>query len=402
MSVASGLLHAMEAFSTGDVLDTQVEFLDVYLAAERMKRSIEAFQVGLLNSAHRYAQAADGSEFAERSFRAEFAALLRVPEGTAGTLISDADTLVEELPATLSALRDGTVSYRHVSKIVNQATSIPEDARQSFEDAVLPAAEIMSVAKFSERARKVRERLHPESITERRESAFERRSVSIDRGGDGMSWITAYLPAEQVEAIDNRLEDIARSLRAEDEPRTLPQLRADAFADLLINGDTAGGKGVVAQVMVTVPVLTLLGTSHEPGQLEGYGPIVPEVARELAASAPSFMRLLTHPVTGTVLTLERTKYPPPKSLRRWLRMRDGTCRFPGCNRKARKADIDHTLDWLYGGTTDADNLACLCEHHHRVKHNSRWTVKQIGAGVLEWTSPDGRIHLTRPDLELTA
>lgn len=392
----------METISTGDVFEARSEILDVYLEFEKVKRSIEATQARLLDTANTYTKLTDTSQFADRSFRAELATIVQIPEATAGSLIANSQTLVNELPATLDALTAGTISYRHAEKIVDNATSLPVQSRAAFEAAVLPAAEVMTVTKFAERARKIRERLHPESITDRHVAALESRTVGIDRGRDGMSWLTAYLPAEQAEAIDNRLTDIARSFRTEHEERTLPQLRADALADLLINGDTANRRDIVAQVMVTVPVMTLLGLCDEPGNLDGYGPIAPEVARELCATAPSFTRLLTHPITGVVLTMDRTKYLPPKDLRAWIRLRDGTCRFPGCNTKARKADIDHTLDWLYGGPTDLDNLACLCESHHRLKHNSRWKVTQVGNGVLRWTSPDGREHITRPELELTA
>ncbi|MEB0268080.1 HNH endonuclease, partial [Cryobacterium sp. 10I5] len=76
-----------------------------------------------------------------------------------------------------------------------------------------------------------------------------------------------------------------------------------------------------AQVNVTVPVLTLLGKSAEPGYLAGYGPIDPETARRLAAGAPSFTRLLTHPETGVVLSMGRDTYKVPAALKKWLEVR---------------------------------------------------------------------------------
>jgi len=155
-------------------------------------------------------------------------------------------------------------------------------------------------------------------------------------------------------------------------------------------------------VLVTVPVLTLLGSSEEPANLEGYGPIDAETARWLAARAPSFMRLLTHPETGVVLSLGRTRYAVPRDLRTWLRVRDGTCRFPGCSRAARVCEVDHTDDWQFGGETRHDNLAHLCKSHHHLKHHTGWVVEQRGGGVLEWTSPLGKKYLVDPDIEIRA
>ncbi len=231
----------------------------------------------------------------------------------------------------------------------------------------------------------------------------------------------------------------------EDGPRTAGQLRADVLAALLLDGEPACMpehlRGVRGQVTVTVPVLSLLehsaqtpgrgssgrssdgdglpgrspsaggttgrgGPAGSPGcaELAGYGPIPVSVAERIAAGAGSWSRVLTHPVTGTVLDHDRTTYAVPADLKRRLRARDGTCRFPGCRRRAERCDLDHTVAWVEGGPTAADNLAHLCRHHHVLKHRDgplgRWRVRhrrrESPEGVLEWTSPAGRVHVTYP------
>jgi hypothetical protein len=147
---------------------------------------------------------------------------------------------------------------------------------------------------------------------------------------------------------------------------------------------------------VLVPMMTLLGLADEPATLDGYGPIDADTARRLAAHAPSFHRILTHPVMGTVLDVDRTVYRPPADLTRWLRLRDGTCRFSGCGRAAKNCDIDHTRDWGKGGRTAADNLAHLSRRHHTLKHHSRWTVEPGAGGILTWTSPTGHVSTSDP------
>ncbi|MCU1446599.1 MAG: endonuclease [Cryobacterium sp.] len=94
--------------------------------------------------------------------------------------------------------------------------------------------------------------------------------------------------------------------------------------------------------------------------------------------------------TGVVLSVGNEQYAVPADLRRWLRLRDGTCRFPGCTRPAARSDIDHTKAWEHGGPTDHDNLAHLCRMHHRLKHHTLWAVEQEPGGVLVWTSPAGQ------------
>jgi hypothetical protein len=77
-------------------------------------------------------------------------------------------------------------------------------------------------------------------------------------------------------------------------------------------------------------------------------------------------------------------------------VRDETCRFPGCNRSAGRADVDHVTDWQYGGGTDYGNLVHLCRSHHRVKHHTAWSSRATGGGRVRWLSPSGHEYETEP------
>ncbi|MDO8338981.1 MAG: DUF222 domain-containing protein [Microcella sp.] len=366
----------------------------------------------------------DPGVIARRSASAELACALRVTSRTADSLLARAATLMTTLPVTMEALHDGRVAFAHAAVIADAADSLPAESRAEFERAILPSAEAQNPSRLKSRARVLRERMHPESIAARRDEAMATRDVFVDPVADGMAWLSALLPAEKAYGAYRRLTRIAESL--EDghdsrnaglgpgsgpgadpgaERRTLGNRRADALADLLISGevDASGlGLGMRAEVHVTVPVLTLLGRSGgAPATLEGYGPIDDDTARRLAATAPSFTRLLTHPETGVVLSVGRDRYRVPAELQTWLRVRDGTCRFPGCARSAARCDLDHTRDWQHGGATAHDNLAHLCRHHHRLKHQTGWTVAQEPGGILRWRAPSGRSYSSEPALALT-
>ena len=176
--------------------------------------------------------------------------------------------------------------------------------------------------------------------------------------------------------------------------RTLDQVRADVFTDLLLTGtpDTClGGDGlgeIHATVQVTIPVLTMTGHSDEPCILAGYGPIDPDTARELAGSAVAWERVMTSPLTGGILSVDR--YRSSADLKRFLRARDEHCRFPGCRRPVWRCDIDppHPLlhpplrdgrslggrgpkDAALGGPTCHDNTAHLCRRHHTLNTQAR-------------------------------
>ncbi|MET3174366.1 UNVERIFIED_ORG: hypothetical protein ABIB52_002217, partial [Arthrobacter sp. UYCu721] len=220
---------------------------------------------------------------------------------------------------------------------------------------------------------------------------------------------SAYLPADQAAGIWERTTSAARALQGPDEDRTISQLRADIAAAWLLgntgdpSGELIGGvPSPRAQVLITVPVLSLLGVTEEPATLDGYGPIPPSMARRLLADgAESFHRVLTDPRDGAPLEIGRTSYRLTKAQRQWLRLRDGKCPFPGCSNHSLDNEADHLLAWAHGGTTGINNLGQPCPKHHRLRHATAWTpttaTKNEPPG---WRSPTGRRYASeQPDWE---
>ena len=427
------------------------ESIDVLVENERQIAGLMARRAEVLDEARQLSEHGVGSSssssgarsggwsagvIARRELVSSVACALRLPERTAENLIETSRILLHDLSATHKALSAGAISYRQAETIVDQATSLPADSMTEFETVVLAIAPTVTNTQLDRRAGRIRERLHPESIITRHETAVERRCVDLTPARDGMAWLNAHLPVATAIAAYNRITDLALHVEGPGEGGTLTQLRADVFADLLVDGFTLDlrtdmpvssidapassndarpdsgrpvrtvtrgiGRGIRATVHVTVPVLSLLGVSDAPAELEGYGPIDPITAKKLAAGAPSFHRILTHPETGVVLSVGRDSYTVPRDLRRWLIIRDETCRFPGCNRAARRSDADHSLDWQHSGTTVHDNLAHLCSTHHHVKHQTAWSYTQHAGGRLEWQSPSGHRYATEPAVHFRA
>lgn len=287
----------------------------------------------------------------------------------------------------------------------------PESWR-AFDEGALDRALRLTPARFTVAARALRERVHRESIEARHRRAARDRGVWLTPELDGMATLTALLPADRAHDALNRVDRIARQLRVgPDETRTLAQLRADAVADLLTRPEVAAESLALvdgtapstalrsthvtrtsrpATIVVTVPALTLLGVGSEPATLDGYGPIDLDTARRLAGQATSWVRVLSHPVTGAALALDRSTYRVPTALRRWLGVTSPTCVFPGCGRPARDCDLDHLTAWSEGGVTDDDNLAPECRHHHRLRHETRWHPSRApDTGEVRWISPLG-------------
>ncbi|MBB3083211.1 DUF222 domain-containing protein [Geodermatophilus sabuli] len=93
---------------------------------------------------------------------------------------------------------------------------------------------------------------------------------------------------------------------------------------------------------------------------------------------------------------ETDGYTPGAELDRFVRLRDRRCRFPGCRGRARTCDLDHRQEWPAGPTAH-HNLCCLCEHHHRLKHQAPgWRFDEADDGGLAVTMPDGEVLVSHP------
>jgi hypothetical protein len=358
-----------------------------------------------------------------RTATAEIATALRITERTVQRRMSDASTLMLRFGRTHAALSEGRISHAHASVIMDAGVAIADDeARAAFELAALDRAEIETAGRLRSIVQSIAERLHPVSIADRHRAARERRSVFVRDIEDGMAELSAVLPAVLAHGIHDRLTQMAHHVRtaaraeaavAADEAdaeesatptdeRTMDQLRADILTDLaLAASPVASGDGldaITAHVQVTIPVLTLAGVHDDGADLAGAGPIDPDTARRLAANAPGWDRVMTHPITGAILAIDR--YRVTADLERALRVRDEHCRFPGCRQPPWRCDRDHTHDAARGGRTCLQNLECLCRRHHILKHATEWGVRQLGGGTLEWTSPTGLTYIDIPPTTL--
>jgi hypothetical protein len=375
--------------------------------ADRLATIAAAFRDELVATAYREGTAeyaarlthlapAERREWAARAMLAELACALRMPEGTLAKRLARQSALAA-FPRFREANAAGLVSSWHCDVMLDVFGGVADEAALAAADAALIEKAIaVTASELRVPARRWRARHVPRTDDERRRNCADRR-VDVSPADDDLCWLTALLPAPQAMAIYHTLSDIAASVKDADDKRTLPQLRADVLCDLLLDAPTGeGSRGIVPTVVLTVPALSLLGRSDEPAALEGFGPIDIETARELCALAPSFVRVLTHPETGAVLSVGRERYRPPADLKTALAIRDETCRFPGCRRRAMRCDLDHARAWDHHGSTDIDNLEHLCRKHHRLKHEVGWDVGHEGGGVISWTSPAGRRYRTEP------
>ena len=129
---------------------------------------------------------------------------------------------------------------------------------------------------------------------------------------------------------------------------------------------------------------------------------VPALTAWALAAGGTWRRLVTDPASGVVIDAGRTRYRPPAGLADLVRARDRACVFPTCQTPAERCDIDHLTAWSQGGTTSLDNLATLCEAHHRLKHTPGWALtRDQASGILSWHTPDKTVYQRHPNGTIT-
>ncbi|MFB9654663.1 HNH endonuclease signature motif containing protein [Pseudarthrobacter oxydans] len=419
-----------EPFSAADPLAGLADgSLDILAAAAAVEAGVAGLKaraaMKYADTAHALAPPGMPVQAQEMAVAAEIGCVLALGPRAASAFLSVSHALTTTLPLTLAALHAGTISWQHARVMADEAATLDAAGAAALEahfldpDTPRPAGAAtigeMPAHRFKHKARTWRERHHPESIGKRHAKGVADRRVEYRPDQDGMAWLSACLPADQAMAGWNRLTALSRAAQGPTEPRTLTQLSADHFAQAILtsgtsatfhadnsagNGEEASDSdgagllspGIRAQVLVTVPVFSLMGLTEEPAVLDGFGPIPASMARDLVANgADSFYRVLVDPRDGAPLEIGRSSYRVTKAMRNWLRMRDGQCPFPGCSNPSLDNEADHLLAWHHGGTTGISNLGHPCPKHHKLRHTSGWTptpaTKNQPPG---WTSPTGR------------
>ena len=70
---------------------------------------------------------------------------------------------------------------------------------------------------------------------------------------------------------------------------------------------------------------------------------------------------------------------------------------PGCRRRSRRCDQDHTIAYQKGGKTIAADLGPLCRHDHVLKTDGGWTLEQPEPGRFVWTTALKARYEVRPE-----
>lgn len=301
----------------------------------------------------------------------------------------------ERLPMVWEALQTGSIDLRKARTITTGTGHLPEEEARRVVERVIGQAGRLTTGQLAARIARLCVEADPESARTRYQEALEERRVVSESNPDGTADLTGMqLPPQRVGAIAKYLNKIAASLKAAGDPRRMDQLRADVFLDLL-EGRHLGEPAGKAMVDIVVDLETLIGLSESPAEIPGMGPVIADIARQVVAEqADAEWRYTVTDENGQVAHTGITQRRPSVAQRCHIEARNPTCVFPGCRMPSRNCDIDHTVAVVDGGPTTTCNLAPLCRHHHRVKHEAPWQLTRQHRGGYRWMSRLGHSYTT--------
>jgi len=256
-------------------------------------------------------------------------------------------------------------------------------------------------------ARAIRDQLDPEGAERRFAERYERRAFriwtdadGIERGridfeDDGAAWVRAIRDAAlRPRRGGPRFVDSAERERAADltaDPRTNDQLSYDLFMDVLRAGALADAETVFGTRQAGVRIVQVVdptGTSVS-ARTEDYGTPLPISAAERRACESGAVTISVDGF-GNPLDVGREHRLFTPRQRIALSVRDGGCRWRGCDRPASYCEAHHIDEWHRdGGRTDIDRGILLCRHHHMQLHHGGWRITRDGRAEFMLHPPGG-------------
>ena len=155
-------------------------------------------------------------------------------------------------------------------------------------------------------------------------------------------------------------------------------------------------------VDIQIQLSTLMALNDNPGFVPGWGPILADIARQVAHDRdtnPQWKYSITDE-NGLLLHHGHIKRRPTTTEENFVKARDKTCRAPGCRHPATTCDTDHRQTWADHGPSHRANLESACRHHHRLRHEHGYHITHLPDGTFLWQAPNGHTYRVPPDATL--
>lgn len=355
----------------------------------------------------------DELDLAERCAAVEAASRMCLSETEVHILAGAARTGRTQLPALWHRVHEGFATPAHMKAAGAHLAGISShpDLLAEYDRVLAELALRVSLSVFRRKAKDLAHRLTGATVADEHAQAMRERKAVVDDRPDGMSWFSVLMPTWKARAAFRRFTSTAKHMaRNEREDRTRHQLRADLATAALLGEGTE--QMVQTKVFVTIPLDRLAPGArasvrdHVPGRqgldlnreamVPGEMPLDDVTARQIFVETEAFTRVITDPITGVILDMDRRSRRATHAQRAWLALQHGTCLRDGCDRLAIDAQIDHWCQF-HGprrGPTNIANLGPECDPDHVIKDFTKIRHRRRRDQSIELEFPTG--HRTKP------
>jgi hypothetical protein len=299
---------------------------------------------------------------------------------------------LQRMPHTREGLATGEISASAVQMLVTARQAHPAQFHEA-EPALVEAAKRLPAPQLHHTVSHWRRSLDWSQGLKDAEQLRERRRLALSTTVFGMVRVDGDLDPETGETVLAALrdcQDVDRRRKDQSDHRSPAQRRVDALSEVcrrwLDTNDRAPASGERPHMAVIVDLEALQGRPDGRSDFDHVGPIHPETARRLACDA-TISRVVTRG-SSEPLDIGRRTAVVPGPMRRAIVVRDGHCRFPGCDRPPPWCDAHHVIHWAQGGATALSNLVLLCRRHHRLVHEGQFQL-ELTHGGPSFRKPDG-------------
>jgi len=329
---------------------------------------------------------------------AEIGAALRMTRRSAENETSFAVELCRHYPKVFEAVLYGRIDVWRAKILVEHTLVLSDTAAQDVVEQVLPEAAGLTASQLHGRLEKLCIDVDPEAAKERYDQSIQDRRVVVEPTGSGTANILGLdLPPDEAVAIGKWIHKEALKLKRLGDSRGIDQLRADIYLDLLkrrfVDGKLTRADYGILDVRLTAETLT--GQSNDAAELNGFGPVLGDIARQVAEHQHHVERRwsLYDPDTGQVIDGGITRRKPTTAQRRMAEILYPTCIHPGCRMPSVDCDIDHRIPWSHSRITCSCDLGPMCRHHHVIRHTFGWTYQLVNNDTIH-TTPLGHRYTT--------
>ena len=375
--------------------------IDRLRALEELKAAAAAAQAreaAALHASQRAAQLAQGvpADRAARGIAAQVGLARRTSPHHAARYVGWANILTRELPATFAQLQAGRISEWRAMIVARETVWLSAEHRAGVDAELAPRLEAWGDRRVEAEVKKLAYRLDPAGFVERLRKAEADRRVTVRPAPDVMAVLSATLPVAQAVAAFAALKGHADTLVAAGEQRGRGQIMADTLVERLTG--QAAATDVPVEINLIMTDRALLAGGDEPAQVVGHGPIPAQTARRLVFGpsdrTPRWLRrLYTRPDTGELAATDSRRRAFTANQRRFITLRDQTCRTPWCEAPIRH--IDHVWPYERGGPTSTANGQGYCQACNHAKQAQGWFARTSGSDVVTRT-PTGHQYRSRP------